>query len=74
MLNNEIGKIRELPFNGRFINTFWNINHDDYTTTKDENHNSINYDSEMTNRLKQRWKLLKNRRQQQDLDSLQTHE
>ena len=53
MLNNEIGKIRELPFNGRFINTFWNINHDDYTTAKDENHNSINYDSEMTNRLKQ---------------------
>ena len=74
MLNNEIGKIRELPFNGRFINTFWNINHDDYTTAKDENHNSINYDSEMTNRLKQQWKLLKNHQQQQDLDFLQTHE
>ena len=46
----------------------------EYTTVKDENHNSINYDSEMTNRLKQQWKLSKNRRQQQDLDFLQTHE
>ena len=39
-------------------------------TAKDENHNSINYDSEMTNRLKQQWKLLKNHQQQQDLDFL----
>ena len=42
--------MRELPFNGRFINTFC-INHDG--TAKDENHDSVTYDSEMTNLLKQ---------------------